>query len=564
MFWQEQLLDIFQNISAQERKDVTEQLLLPKSIFWNPESKKFEYRGQDVPFAEWMKTIPENLKTIRILAAKLLESLNMLDNYEQITQVADYLDNIFNQINQVKVNSSMEQQAWKRQLQVEFIYAVAKIVKSKTSWELPQTLRGLNMPVLKTFICEVFLKQQVLGYLFKTLRNKQLVDMPFPIISEYLSQQQRIRQLEVVRASKYLFAIAPTLEYSVNPFTLRRFLNEERLFSNRRIIFNGVAINTALLNQYDASYQEKFTKQIESIITIESNISRVLIDFVQELEDYHENTLIPVLFYQLEAGQVNLSGAISKRLKIYEDLLTQNILMRLRYALLNYAKNSDEFDYLYVAARQLFGAILSVFKDFQSLPSVLMNTEADILFGRLVAYATFLEKRRGDIFVEQSAEDWKTHNETLQAPLNKVIETVEKGIEPYQAYQEAIQKQEAELEKPEGFIGHIFKKREHQIERLNETKKEARQILYGIHKNLMNLPEEFGNQMVYLEFDAQLITDETLRNYAFPAGDNGVSALPIVLTLPEFRLQFNLNAFVEQLQHKTGKIIVENNEDDEE
>ncbi|WP_303065511.1 hypothetical protein [Alysiella sp.] len=555
VFWQEQLLEIFRGITPQERKDVLTQLLEPKGIFWHAQAQKFEYREQHLPFSEWIKNIPAGAKNLKILAVRLLDSLNILSTYEDINHVADYLDNIFVQISQVKVQNNVENQVWKQKLHDEFIYAVASVVRNNQTWQVPKNLRGLNIPILKTFICEVFLKRQLLGYWFKTQRNRQLAEMPQPLIHDFLCREQRIRQLEVVRASKYFFAIAPTLESGINPFTLRRFLQEDRLFSNQRVLFNGVAVNTALLNQYDEIYQEKFKKQVSCIITIEANISRVVVDFVHELENYHDDVLMPFLFEPFDLGQIDLLAAVEKRLALYEEMLNKHILLRLRYALLNYAKNSDEFEYLYVAARQLFGSILAVFKDFQTLPAVLMNVSADIMFGRLVGYATFLEKRHDDIFVVQSEEMWQAHNARLREPLKKVVETVSQHIGLYQKRCAEAEQQALVLAKPENFWGKLLKKREKQTKKWEESKKAAREIVYQVHQSLMNLPKDFTLEMVYLEFDAKLITDEKQRNYAFPSGDNGMTQLPVVLTLPENRLHFDLNEFIKQLEEKIGKKI---------
>ena len=48
------------------------------------------------------------------------------------------------------------------------------MIREKKDLEIPENRRGLNASIIKTFINEVFLKQQLLGYWFKTMRNRQV------------------------------------------------------------------------------------------------------------------------------------------------------------------------------------------------------------------------------------------------------------------------------------------------------------------------------------------------------------------------------------------------------
>lgn len=430
---------------------------------------------------------------------------------------------------------------------------VAHIIREKKELALPRSVRGLNGSILKTFINEVYLKNQLLGYWFKTLRNRQLADMPFPILNTFLREQQKIRQLEVVRASKYIFAIAPTLEYSINPFTIRRFLIEERLFS-RSVLLNGVAINTAMLANCDEKYTESFKRQIDCVITVEATISRVVIDFFDELEKYHDDVLLPLLFDPF-SRRGNLQKIVTERVNRYEKLLTINILEPMKRGLTTLAKNNDECDYLYVGMRQLFGSVLNVFQDFQTMPAVMGNEAAEVLFSKLVAYATFLEKRRAEVYVPQSPKQWLENHQRGQSGLTKVREFVDQQVKPYKELVKQVEIQQEIFDKPPTFFDKVLKRKEAQEEKLSILKKKMRQTAWDVHQNIFHMPKEFKDNVVHLEFDSLLITDETQRNYAFPGGDNGVTRLPLVLTLPENRLDFNLLKFSEEFNARLKQSV---------
>ncbi|UOP00110.1 hypothetical protein [Kingella potus] len=279
-----------------------------------------------------------------------------------------------------------------------------EVIRDKTDWVIPENRRNLNFPVIKTFINEVFLKQRLLGHLFRTLRNRQLAEMPHPLLNTFLCEEQKVRQLEIVRASKYLFAIAPTVETGLNPFGLRRFLQEDLLYSDDQFLLNGTAVNTALLANGDEEIQRRFRQQIAAIITIEGKVSRFIIDQMESLDKYHEEYLFPLLFQPFDANLV-LDKAVAARLQEYEDMMEENILQPFK-AIVRRASNQDELNYLQLGMRQLFGSIISVFKDFQTLPAIRGSELAEVFLGRLVAYTAFLEKRREDVFVRMDDDEW--------------------------------------------------------------------------------------------------------------------------------------------------------------
>lgn len=553
VFWQDYLFELFKTISPQDRNNIAQQILINKRIFWNSERKKFEHRPDDVgSLAQAIERIPAHGKRMKAFAKRLPDHLHLLQTMDDALKIAEFLENLLIQLHKIDVEDSLELQAAKHRLLTEFVYEAAQIIRDKKEFVLPKSIRGLNGSIVKSFINEVYLKSQLLGFVFKTLRNRQLADMPFPILNTFLREQQKIRQLEVVRASKYVFAIAPAVEYAINPFTMRRFLIEERLFSQP--LLNGVAINTAMLANCDEKYTEAFKRQIDYVITLESNISRVVIDFFNELEKYHDDVLLPMLFEPF-AGRGNLDKLVAERVAKYEKLLTTNILEPLKRGLKTLAKNNNEYDYLYIGMRQLFGSIINVFQDFQTQPAVMGNQAAEIVFAKLVAYALFLEKRRAEVYVEQSETQWADNHKHAAEGINKIREFVNKQIKPYRELNKQVAVQQEIVDKPATLLDKIFKRKAAQEEKLEMLKKKMRQTAWDVHQNIFHMSKkDFQEQMVHLEFEALLMTNETQRNYAFPSGDNGVTRLPLVVTLPENRLDFNLLHFSEELSLRLAQV----------
>lgn len=557
VFWQDYLFETFRELSPKDRENVMKQILTPKHIIWNKDSKKFEYNpppenAEGSDFESIIRKIPPQHKQMKALAIKLNEYLNTLKTMDDALKIAEFLESHFKKIYQINVEDNIELQVLKNKIHQEFTYQVADIIRNKKDWVLPKNHRGLNPSIIKTFFNEVYLKQQLLGFWFKTLRNRELDEFPYEIINTFLKKEHKVRQLEVVRASKYLFGIAPLPEFQSNPFMPRRFLQEETLFTRNRILLNGVAINTAMLANCDEKYTETFKKQVNCIITLETTVSQLVIDFLTKIEKYHDDNLLPLLFSPFDVNK-RFETLLEQRLQQYEKLLTDNILEPLMDALKNLVKNDDEHEYLYIGLRQLFGNILSVFKDFQNQPLLMDNHQVAVLMGRLVAYASFLEKRHGEIFNMSAISDWERNHNQSQEPIGEIKKIVQKNIKQFRQLQKDIRAQEELVEKEPTFFEKLLKTKEKQAEKLEELKKDARQMAWEVHHKVFHLPKDFKQQMVHLEFESLLMFDEKLRNYAFPAGDNGVNRLPIVLTLPENRLDFDLSQFSSDLQLQSSK-----------
>ena len=466
------------------------------------------------------------------------------ETLEDAEQIAELLENGLDKLQAVKTDNKLDWQRIKQQLQGNFIYAAAKIVRDKTDWVIPENKRGLNFPVVKTFINEVFLKQRLLGHLFRTLRNRQLAEMPYPLLNTFLRDEQKIRQLEIVRASKYLFAIAPTIESELNPFNLRRFLAEDTLYSGNRLLLNGTAVNTALLANSDEEFQRRFKAQIDSIITIEGKVGRAVIEFMEKLENYHEDVLLPLLFRPLDAN-LPLERAIAKRTGEYEEMLEENILQPLKQ-IIRRSANQEELDYLLLGIRQLFGGIIAVFKDFQTLPAARGSTAAELFFGRLLAYSAFLDKRRRRIFTVQDETEWQQNSIEADQIAHDFQMLAENKAEEFRQLQSEADQIAAEMDQPASFFGKLMKTKEKQQTKLDEVRKKIREITGTVHDKLYHLSPEWQEQVVNLEFDTAFATDDGFRRYALPAGDNGITALPTVLAVEERRAEFDLDRFLQQ------------------
>ena len=100
VFWQDYLVDIFKRLRDHDRKNVAVQLLAPKKIFWNKESKTFGYYpdGTEDNLTRVLADIPHSARHLKAFAVSAVRHLDSLRAYEHIEEIADFLENVLDKI----------------------------------------------------------------------------------------------------------------------------------------------------------------------------------------------------------------------------------------------------------------------------------------------------------------------------------------------------------------------------------------------------------------------------------------------------------------------------------
>ena len=536
LYWQNNLTNIFNQIEVEQRDRIYRQILSKKNIKWDSSDNTFSCH----PTAHFEQVVESVVHPgMKNLGQKILKSLEELEKYQDAIQIANYLESVLAQLEKTNVEENLNLQQLKLNLRQSFIYTAAQIVNAKTEIQLPANHRRLTSDMLKCFICEVFLKQQLLHFYFKTLRGRQLSSQSHPLLNAFLVHQQKLRQLEVVKTSRYIFALAQSDETDVNPFSIRRFLSEERLALSDNIYLNAAVLDLAYINQ--AEHQQFFEWQVSRIVTVEKQIGQHVIEFVGQLEQVNNERLLPLLLKPLDSSGLVIEKVVQKRLLAFEKELAIQILEPMHYALRHKAQHIDEMDYLYMSTRQIIGDIISYFYDFQSQAAVMFDSQADQFAARLKSYLALHEKRRNQVFTILSDEDWNKYHELMLEPINHLNLTVRTALNHYRDYYRELKDLQRSIEKEgQSFFGKILnksKKLEEQIQNLKERAFHERQNAY---LDIVRIPKQYPNLTAYLEFEALISINHKERHYAFPVGDNGVTHLPLLVQLPEDRGLINL------------------------
>ena len=65
---------------------------------------------------------------------------------------------------------------------------------------------------------------------------------------------------------------------------------------------------------------------------------------------------------------------------------------------------------------------------------------------------------------------------------------------------------------------------------------------------IVNIPKRYPTTTIYLEFEGLISVDESVRHYALPRGEEGLSLLPMLIRLPEDTREFDILAVKELLK----------------
>ena len=424
--WEELLANIFEGADIDVREEIDRKILKPKEIQWNRVTNSFDYRVTNSLAILKHSFSSERMRSI---ATKLSHSINWLKSITDPIQIADYLENALHQIDQIPVEDDLKLQREKMMMRRVYLQDVAKLIRT-LEIDPPGGVRGLTPNQIKSFIVEVYIKQQLLGYWFKPLLARSSAMMDHPFFKFWLLKEQSVRRFDIVKTSEYLFIIAPVSNFENNPYSIRRFLFEDFLDYNEQIFLNGIVLD---MSRYtEKGYIDEFTKQVQMMITVQHQVHKDVILIVQEFEELAEKKLIPMLTQTIGTGGGKNSDVVAKQhIRKFESILTNDLLIPLHDALRNHISHLEEYQYLFVSIHRIFSDILAHYKDFKEQPALFFNHTIELFEYQLLAYVKLLEKRKEEIFVPMNIYEWKVMNDRSEQPILSLQKDLTRHITDY-------------------------------------------------------------------------------------------------------------------------------------
>lgn len=544
--WQQQLQSILSTTPQALHQKIEDQYLKAKNIAWNYLNQTFEFKGHTS--LKNLQLDTQNSELLQ-LAHRIKSTFSYLQGYQTDFQIADYLESIVREINQIDLEHSADIQA-QQLIKKAFLYDAALIIRD-LDFTVSENHRHLDIEQVRTFIFEIFMKSEILGSWFAHILPSEYAEQELAIFQDYFIQQQRVRDFEIIKTFQYYFVLSSTYDSSVSAYSIRRFLTEENFGKEDRFYISGLVLDPQQLDQ--ANYFANFKQLMNRIIGIQRKMNPHIVELIESLHEYNQQNLIPSLKEILNIQSFSIDHLVKEHLEILEKDLSLNILEPLLKGLKNSVQHTDELEYCYLNISRLINEFLHQLEILSQQPMLQFNQHARLFKYRLIAYLKLLEQRRAQIFVIFHDEfQYQQQLRAVSAPTQEIRELLNSAMEQTRQIQQHIRQLEREMQNAENssFLKRLFKKSENHELKINELKQNLIEVRDRCYIRIIAIQKQASQESVYLEAKNLIsVIDSKVRHYAFANGENGVTRLPLLLQLPEDRNNFNMQSILMALNY---------------
>ncbi|MFH7805212.1 hypothetical protein [Acinetobacter sp. BSP-53] len=545
--WQQQIQSILSTTPQALHQKIEDQYLKAKNIAWNYLNQTFEFKGHTS--LKNLQLDTQNSELLQ-LAHRIKSTFSYLQGYQTDFQIADYLESIVREINQIDLEHSADIQA-QQLIKKAFLYDAALIIRD-LDFTVSENHRHLDIEQVRTFIFEIFMKSEILGSWFAHILPSEYAEQELAIFQDYFIQQQRVRDFEIIKTFQYYFVLSSTYDSSVSAYSIRRFLTEENFGKEDRFYISGLVLDPQQLDQAD--YFANFKQLMNRIIGIQRKMNPHIVELIESLHEYNQQNLIPSLKEILNIQSFSIDHLVKEHLEILEKDLSLNILEPLLKGLKNSVQHTDELEYCYLNILRLINEFLHQLEILSQQPMLQFNQHARLFKYRLIAYLKLLEQRRAQIFVIFHDEfQYQQQLRAVSAPTQEIRELLNSAMEQTRQIQQHIRQLEREMQNSENssFLKRLFKKSENHELKINELKQNLIEVRDHCYLKIIAIQKQASQESVYLEAKNLIsVIDSKIRHYAFANGENGVTRLPLLLQLPEDRNNFNMQSILMALNYE--------------
>jgi serine/threonine-protein kinase PpkA len=536
--WNGVVSAIFPTLNAAQRKFVYAQILKPKGILYDAPNKEFVFYGRPT-VADVLGGGVSN-PALEVIAKKLLEAEQSLRVTRDTKVFADMMESSLSAVDRFNSEENLALQKEKMALRAAFLDDLVTIIRN-VPFDLPSNKRSLTVEGIKAYMLEVYIKQQMIGYRFKTMSIGALERDEHDFLRLVVAKEARTRQCDIVRTDDYLYLIGPVREVGQNPYSIRRFLHEDEGLGGQVVYFNAVSIPLSKIDIPQA--QETIQWLMSRIVTLERQLSQGVFNFVAGLEKTRDQYLTPILSNSIVADGSNIEQTIETRLIDFEKKSALLMLSKVPKALTDLAKTLDEFEYLFFSLRKLIIELACEVRDFSTQSAAAWSPKAEELDLKMMSFINLLDKRKSSLFaVARPAADDPAQDHTLL--VDELSNTLDQHEQELAALvvklKESIRKQEIVKTGFQLFMEKIFgppKKKDatpDEIQGLISATK--RKCLLSIIRVVKRYPKI----TVYLELEDIITVNESIRHYGLSVGKDGIGKLPVLLTLYENAEQLDI------------------------
>lgn len=548
--WKKSVSDILAPMKNVERKYIYSQFLQQKGIVLDPVLKQLVFPGRPS-----VQDISRTLKYKELItvAARLEKAQQILRTATDIPAFADMMEGGLSLIDAFDSREDLKAHKEKNTLRAAYLDDLVLIVRG-ANFLLPENRRSLTIESIKAYIIGVYIKQQMLGYRFKAIPASVLELNSNAFIKKVVAVEAKLRQCDVVKFDKYYFLIGPARNSGLNPYSVRRFLQEDSAMQGKVIYFNVAVILVDAISNLEAQKEMRWV--LSRIVTLEKQISSGIVELMTEMDKAHREQLAPMLSKPIDADGTEIERAIVERLNTYEKTLSILVLGKLPKGVLESAQSTDDYEYLFFSVRRFIIELACDVRDFSAQSTTMWSTKAKELDLRMMAYLRMLDKRKATLFSTARAQEPES---VLDVTLPEKEFTA--ALQEHEPQIKLLELRLKEVLNNKGdqksgfkiFLDKLFKA---DVKKLTPEEVQM-QIDAAKHKcliALIKIRKRFPVITVYLEFEDLVEVNEAFRHYALPAGREGLARLPILVTLPEDKAEFSIDSVREAIGRNIFKM----------
>lgn len=536
--WSNIVSTVFSKMGAAEKKFIYAQILKPKGILFDSQKKQFVFYGR--------KSVADTLQegvtssALQVIGKKLLEMEKTLRATTNLKTFADLLEASIAIIDSFNADDNLAVQKEKNLLRAAYIDDMITIIRN-AQFDLPENRRSLSVDGIRAYMLDVYIKQQMIGYRYKTLSLSQLERDPNEFLRTVVAREARTRQCDIVRTDTHIYLIGPVRDAGQNAFSIRRFLHEDSSAGGQVVYFNAIAIP---LDKVDIpKAQETIQWLMSRIVTLERQLSEGVYNFVASLEQTREQYLNPMLQKAIEADGSSIEGAIEARLNDFEKKISLLMLSKIPGALSDLAKTLDEYEYLFFNIRRLLIEMACDVRDFAAQSAVSLSAKAEELDLKMMSYIRLIDKCKSALFSVSGPkdDDPSLDNSLLMEEIKTCLEQHEAEIAALHVkLRETIKKMEVEKTALQKFMIKIFgepKKKELTPDEIQGQISAARRRCL---LTIIRIVKRYPKITVYLELEDIMTVNESVRHYGLACGRQGITKLPFIIALHEDSEQMDI------------------------
>ena len=540
--WMESVPRLLKQLDEGTRRLCYKNILAPKGISLTS-AGKFTFTSQR-NLTNAKKTITS--RPLTTLTDELLRVVNAIGKTRNILLISDALEAGFKQINDIDSKDNLAQQKEKILLTESFLYDFAAALRQH-DFDVPENRRGLTADIIKTYIIEVYIKQKILNYGFSPLPLRALKKDRNQFVKTELFEAAKTHRLSIIATERYYFFMAEAPKQCLDFYSVRRFLTEDSSMGGRAAYFNVIAVDRTELTS--THYQEKIRVDISNMATPQRQLNSEIIELVDNLEHIQVTHLLPLLMKPLEAEGAGLQTVIEDRLRDYERNLCILVLTKITRSLKEKAKSADDYEFLFVSLKSFLIESLGDIHDFYYQSPTRWSSKSQELEFKVIAYLRLLEKRKSSVFNSDSNAVLAMGDQVnYRKPMDELIQTVNKTIPIIQNLKTTLleaKRQDAERTSAQKSWDTFLSRKRLEPKEVQQALEQALQEGYLA---IVNIPKRYPKITIYLEFEGLISVDESVRHYALPKGEEGLSLLPMLIRLPEDTREFDILAVKELLK----------------